>query len=147
MCYIVWLKITIVNYIILYNGGDIMIKGIGTDIIEIERLNTLVDNIKFMSTYYTENENKYLFEHSNRAESAAAMFAAKESVSKAIGTGFVGFSPKDIEIVHNEKGKPEIVLLGKADIIAKRHGINKFHVSLSHCREYATAYVLAEGDE
>lgn len=124
-----------------------MIKGIGTDIIEIKRLNKLIDNIKFMSTYYTVNENKYLFEQSNRAESAAAMFAAKESVSKAIGTGFVGFSPKDIEITHNKKGKPEIILLGKADIIAKRLGINKIHVSLSHCREYATAYVLAEGDE
>ncbi len=124
-----------------------MIKGIGTDIIEIRRLNTLVDNIKFMTTYYTEKENKYLFEQSNRAESAAAMFAAKESVSKAIGTGFVGFSPKDIEVTHDKKGKPEITLLGKADIIAKRHGINKIHVSLSHCREYATAYVLAEGDE
>ena len=121
------------NYIILFNGGDIMIKGIGTDILEIKRLNTLVDNIKFMSTYYTET--------------ATAMFAAKEAVSKAIGTGFVGFSPKDIEVTHNEKGKPSITLYGRAAVISERYGINKFHVSLSHCREYAVAYVLAEGEE
>jgi len=124
-----------------------MIKGIGTDIIEISRLNALVNNNKFMSTYYTEKENQYLLGRSNKAESAAAMFAAKEAVSKAIGTGFVGFSPKDVEVTHNEIGKPEITLLDKADIAAKRYGINKVHVSLSHCREYATAYVLAEGDE
>lgn len=135
------------NYIILFNGGDIMIKGIGTDILEIKRLNTLVDNIKFMSTYYTENENKYLLEQPSRAETATAMFAAKEAVSKAIGTGFVGFSPKDIEVTHNEKGKPSITLYGRAAVISERYGINKFHVSLSHCREYAVAYVLAEGEE
>lgn len=124
-----------------------MIKGIGTDILEIRRLNTLIDNIKFMSTYYTEKENHYLFEQSNRAETAAAMFAAKEAVSKAMGTGFVGFAPKDIEVTHNEKGKPNITLYGKAAVIAQRYGIHQFHVSLSHCREYAVAYVLAEGEE
>ena len=70
-----------------------MIKGIGTDILEISRMNKLVDNIKFMLSYYTDNEISYISERPNRAESAAAMFSAKEAAAKAIGTGFSGFGP------------------------------------------------------
>ena len=124
-----------------------MIKGIGTDILEISRMNKLVDNIKFMLSYYTDNEISYISERPNRAESAAAMFSAKEAAAKAIGTGFSGFGPKDIEITHNEKGMPSIVLHEKAEKAAKRRGIKIMHLSISHCRMYATAYVTAEGDD
>ena len=122
-----------------------MIKGIGTDILEISRVNTIVDNNKFMSTYYTKNENLYIESRSNKSETAAALFCAKEAVAKALGTGFRGFAPKDIEIIHNDKGKPEIILYGKAKEISESMEIKYFNVSLSHCREYAVAFVTAEG--
>ena len=124
-----------------------MIKGIGTDIIEINRLSELISNIKFMTKYYTEEEIRYIFERSNNAESAAAMFAAKESMAKALGTGFVGFGPHDVEIKHDDNGKPSIVLHEKAKLIAERHGITNIQLSMSHCRQYATAYVTAEGED
>lgn len=127
-----------------------MIIGIGTDILEINRLLNLIDNKIFITRYYTDNEINYLSNKSNKTskiQSAAAMFCAKEATSKAIGTGFSGFSPKDIEVLHDKKGKPYINLSKKANDISKSNGINYFHLSLTHCREYAAAYVIAEGDE
>ncbi len=124
-----------------------MIKGIGCDILEIERVRKLVDNNNFMSTYYTEKELSYIKERANIAETATAIFCAKEAAAKAIGTGFKGFSPRDIEILHRENGMPYIALNEKASEAAKKCGIKTFHVSLSHCREYAAAYVTAEGDD
>lgn len=124
-----------------------MIKGIGTDIIEINRVGELISNIKFMMRYFTDAEINYIYERSNGAESAAAIFAAKESMAKAIGTGFVGFEPKEIEVIHAENGKPSIVLHDRAELAAKRHGIKNIQLSMSHCRQYAEAFVIAEGDE
>lgn len=124
-----------------------MIKGVGTDILEISRMKKVIDNNKFMSTYFTENEISYISDKKNRAETAAAIFCAKEAVAKAIGSGFSGFFPGDIEIIHDESGKPEIILYKKAKETADAAGILKFHLSLSHCREYATAFATAEGDD
>ena len=78
-----------------------MLIGIGTDILEIERMKKSVDNNKFMSTYYTVKEIEYINSKTNKSETACAIFCGKEAVSKAIGTGFSGFMPKDIEILHN----------------------------------------------
>ena len=127
--------------------GDIMIKGIGIDIIEIKRAESQLNNDAFMKRYFTENECKYIFEKAKPAESAAAIFSAKESVAKALGTGFRGFSPIDIEILHDDAGKPYVVLSEKALSVAKSKNINKFHLSLSHSKENAISYVIAEGDE
>ncbi len=124
-----------------------MIKGIGTDILEIYRLERQVDNNRFMSDYYTENEISYISAKKNRAETAAAFFCAKEAAAKALGCGFSGFSPRDIEIIHNDKGAPEIILHNGAEKVSKERGISKMYVSLTHCREYAAAFVTAEGDD
>lgn len=124
-----------------------MIKGIGTDILEISRMNKVVNNNKFMSTYYTVNEILYINGQANMAETATAMFCAKEAAAKAIGTGFRGFYPKDIEILHGENSRPYILLGERALKAAERVSIKRFNVSMSHCREYAVAYVIAEGDE
>ena len=96
-----------------------MIKGIGTDILEIDRLNKSVANSNFMFKYYTDNEIEYINKKANKAETACAIFCAKEAVSKAIGTGFNGFMPKDIEILHDINGKPEVHLSEKAIMFSK----------------------------
>ena len=124
-----------------------MIKGIGTDIIEINRFDKSVNNNKFMSTYYTDKEIEYIKSKSKPTESAAAFFCAKEAVAKAIGTGFSGFSPKDIGVEHDEKGKPCVVLGERAKTAAEAAGIKRISLSLSHCRDYAVAFAAAEGDE
>ncbi|MCI1999043.1 MAG: holo-ACP synthase [Clostridia bacterium] len=122
-----------------------MIKGVGTDIIEINRIEKAVKKDAFLKKCYTENEIKN-FGKSTFAQSAAGAFAAKEAVSKAFGTGFRHFSANDIEILKDEMGKPIVNLSEKASDTAKELGIKKIYISISHCNEYAVAFAVAEGD-
>lgn len=114
-----------------------MIFGIGTDIIEISRIKKMMEDTSFLNRFFTANEIEYI---KNKPQSAAVCFAAKEAYSKALGTGFRGFSLQDVEILHDELNKPYI----KAYNAAYLKNAN-LHLSLSHCREYAVAYVIIEG--
>ena len=123
-----------------------MIIGIGTDVIEIERIKKAVQQTSsFYEKIYTTREKAYYREKNKRVETLAGLFAAKEAISKALGTGFRGFSAGDIEIIPNEIGKPEAYLYGEAKVLADRLEICKIHVSISHCKAYATAFAIAEG--
>lgn len=122
-----------------------MIIGVGVDIIEISRIEEAVkDNVNFMEKVFTDNEIEYLKSRKMRPEYIAGRFAAKEAVSKALGTGFREFSLRDIEIDRNSLGKPMVILKGKAKQIAQRHGNYKIHLSISHDRSQAIAYVVME---
>jgi holo-[acyl-carrier protein] synthase len=120
----------------------LMIKGIGTDIIEIDRIENIMGKSNFINRCFTENEIEYL--RNKNPESTAGYFCAKEAVSKALGTGFSGFCVKDIEIIKKDSA-PFIVLHNKALEIADGKGIKNIHISISHCRDYAIAYAVAEG--
>lgn len=124
-----------------------MIKGIGTDMIEISRIEKAVAGSSFFNKIYTEGERAYYVEKKKKIETLAGLFSAKEAVSKALGTGFRGFKPCDIEILPNELGKPEVTLYGKAKELEILLGIEKIHVSITHCQSYAVAFAVAEGDE
>ena len=115
-----------------------MITGIGTDIIEISRFDRLVGNAHFMERVFTPSERAYINQRPNRA---AGMFGAKEAFSKAVGTGLSGFSLTDVEVRHDDRGKPCFFLYGKA---AARFGDLRFHLSISHCDCHAVAFVTAE---
>lgn len=79
-----------------------MIIGIGVDIIEIARIKEAVElNESFIEKLFSKNEIEYLQTRNLRAEYIAGRFAAKEAVSKALGTGFRGFNMKDIEVDRN----------------------------------------------
>lgn len=119
-----------------------MIIGVGTDIIEIERIKKAIDSSIFIQRLFTDEELKYL--NTKKAESFAGYFAAKEAVSKALGTGISGFSFKDIEIL-KKGGVPYVVLHGGARKVADGIGIKEIKLSISHCREYAVAFAVAEG--
>ena len=122
-----------------------MIAGIGTDIIEIERVNKAVlKTPSFVTKSFTIKEQDYFKLRKNAPESIAGNFAAKEAVSKALGTGFNGFGLIDIEILRDEKGRPIVFLYGKAEQIKKQKNIGNIWVSISHCKAYATAYAVAE---
>ena len=118
-----------------------MIKGIGTDIIEISRIKKSMDNPRFLDKNFTASENEYFIKRKMNPQTVAAAFAAKEAFSKAIGTGIMGFSHKDIEVLHNELGAPYIKLYNNA---LKIFGNGNIHLSISHSREYATAVVVIE---
>ncbi|MGV1066590.1 holo-ACP synthase [Clostridium perfringens] len=128
-----------------------MIIGIGVDIIEIERVRQAIQNNKnFLSKLFTEKEIDYFISRNMNSEVIAGNFAAKEAVSKALGTGIRGFSFKDIEILRNELGKPEVILHSGAKLIGnKLIGNNnslRIHLSISHNNSSAIAYSILEGE-
>ena len=121
-----------------------MIIGIGTDIIEIERIEIAVKRTKgFINKLFTENEINIFESRGFKSEVIAGNFAAKEAVSKALGTGFRGFGVKDIEILRDELGKPVVNLNSNVYEILKRKDVN-IHLSISHNRTSAIAYAGME---
>lgn len=115
-----------------------MIVGVGIDIIEIERIEKMIEGQpKFIERILTENERQvaYTLKGKRRSEFVAGRFAAKEAYSKALGTGIgkeVSFL--HIEIMNDERGKP--ILLANTS--------HTIHLSISHSREFAVAQVVLE---
>lgn len=118
------------------------IAGIGCDIVGVSRIERLRSNPRFSEKVYTTCEQEYLTNHS--AQTAAGLWAAKEAVCKALGTGFVGFTPKDIETRHTQSGQPYVLLHNGAAHIAAACGFDHIHLSISHEQEQAMAFVIAE---
>ena len=75
----------------------------------------------------------------------AARFAAKEATSKALGTGIVGIRWQEMEVLPNRRGKPVLILHGRAAERARQLGLTDFSVSLTHSRTDAMAFVVATG--
>lgn len=121
-----------------------MIVGIGNDIIEIERVKRACEKENFLKRIYTEKEIA-LF--AGKAQSLAGNFAVKEAVAKAFGTGFTSFTPKDIEVLRNEQGKPYVKLTGQAKRIAGELGVKKIFVSISNLEHLASAVAVLEKED
>jgi len=114
---------------------------VGVDIIEIERIQRIVDRWgqRFLRRIYTEAELDLC---RNRVPELAARFAGKEAVMKALGTGGRGLSWRDIEILPNRRRAPLVFLHGRARRRARKLGIGELAISLSHSRDYAVASVV-----
>ena len=115
---------------------------IGTDIIEIERIRDAIDEHKehFLNRIFTPREQEDCTKHKDPVPRYAGRFAAKEAVSKALGTGFgKNLSWLDIEITNDDLGRPLISLSEKARTHFKEPSL---HISISHCKLYATATAL-----
>lgn len=121
-----------------------MIKGCGVDIIEVERIKRNIENERFLKKIYTAGEIEYLLSRKNNPQTAAGMFAAKEAVSKCLGTGFSDFGPKDVEILKSNEGKPFVNLLNNALAAAEKNNITHIQLSITHVKEYAVAFAVAE---
>ncbi len=124
-----------------------MICGIGTDLVENDRLARIIARwgSKFLQRVFSEGEIKYCEKHVQVEINYGARFAAKESFLKALGMGLgMGIKLKEIEVVHDKQGKPELVLRGTAKAQIEKRNIGKIHLSLTHTRNYASAIVLLE---
>lgn len=121
-----------------------MIKGTGIDITEVERIKKNMENIRFLQKIYSKRELEYLKTRKLNSQTAAGMFAAKEAVAKCLGTGFSNFGPCDIEILKDEMGKPNVVLLNNALKKAEKLNIQTIHISISHTNDFAIAQCIAE---
>jgi len=116
-----------------------MIKGIGIDIVEIERLKSAVKRHgdKFLNRVFTPSEIKYCKKFNKlRFPELSVRFAAKEAYAKAIGTGMAGIHWKEIEVANDKRGKPYLKIKGKLK--------KKAHITLSHSRDYGVACVVIE---
>jgi len=123
-----------------------MIKGVGIDIIEVARIKAMMRKHpeRFLERVFTPAEQAYCRRSRRHAEHFAARFAAKEAAMKALGTGLsAGIAWTDIEVGHDEGGRPMITLSGEAKKIAKRLRIRELQISLTHVKSVAVASVIA----
>lgn len=124
-----------------------MITGTGIDVIEIERIQRVIDRYgkRFLDRVFLDAEQAYCRRKRNSAESFAARFAAKEAAAKALGTGIsYGVNWLEIEVVREPSGRPSLKLHGRALQIAERLGVTRSALSLTHSNQVAMASVLLE---
>ena len=127
---------------------------IGVDIVEVNRVEQAVVRWgdRFLRRVFTAVEIEYC---AGRPQSLAARFAAKEAVSKALGTGWAPQSAHDagwvdwieIEVARHDSGEPNLRLYGKALTRAEVLGIAGWRLSMSHTHEHAVAMVLGWGSD
>ena len=121
--------------------------GLGIDLCEIARMERLLErDDRFLQRYFTTEEQQYIQSRGKAgAESMAAMFAAKEALLKAMGTGLSGKAALvEIEICHEESGRPRYRLLGAAKEALADIGGLRVHLSLSHEAGVAAAVAVIE---
>ena len=118
----------------------------GVDIIEIPRIKQVLDRYgqRFLNRVFTPDEIAYC---RGRAPNLAGRFAAIEAAMKALGTGVRGVSWKDIEVIRADSGAPSLRLHGRAEKRAERLQMSEMSLSISHSREYAVAFVVAQREE
>lgn len=125
-----------------------MIKGVGVDIVSISRMKRIVVkwDKKFLERFFTEDELGHIYKNSMAYDTISGMFGTKEAVSKVLGTGFRSMKLKDIEVLHDNMGKPYVRLYGRARELADEEGIDSIDISISHEREYVVSFALGYGE-
>jgi len=115
---------------------------VGIDLVEIKRIAVVMDKYgeRFTRRVFTDRELAICH---HRPERFATRFAAKEAVSKALGCGIGRVSWREIEVVTDASGRPELMLHGSAAELAAELGLGEWAVSLSHTAEQAIALVVA----
>ncbi len=122
-------------------------KGLGIDLCEISRIEqAIAKNDRFLQRWYTQEEQAYIRSRGQTgAQSAAAMFAAKEAFLKAVGTGIArGIALTEIAVTHDELGAPQYVLTGAAQQKMRELGAQRAWLSLSHEGGMAAAVCVIE---
>jgi holo-[acyl-carrier protein] synthase len=121
---------------------------VGIDMVEITRIERVIKRYgdRFFERVFTAAEIAYC---RGRSPELAARFAAKEAVSKALGVGMRmiardGIDWKDVEVIGDLRGKPLVHLYGRATERAGELGLTEWAISLSHTREHAIAFVVAQ---
>lgn len=111
----------------------------GIDLVELTRMEQSMKNERFLLRWYGEEEREELVGRGTPLQSVAAAFAAKEAFSKAVGTGIRGFSLNEVQVLHDELGKPYLYLTGRAAALAAGMELS---LSLTHTDRYAAAVVV-----
>jgi holo-[acyl-carrier protein] synthase len=123
-----------------------MIAGVGLDIAEVKRIQKAWDRFgeRFIKRCFTEAEAAEALARANPAQALAMRFAAKEAFSKAAGLGMKGLGWREIEVVHDKRGKPSLELHGRARAWIEDNQVTGWHLSLSDDGGMAAAVVVLE---
>lgn len=124
-----------------------MIRGIGTDIVAVARMQESIDSMgeRFPRRLLTELEYQQFETKKNGAAFLAKRFAAKEALVKALGTGFAqGITWKQVCVRNDDLGAPFLELTGLAREKAEALGVRQIHLSLSDEQHHAVAFVVLE---
>ena len=124
-----------------------MIYGIGTDLVDLERIKSMKSLSSFAKKILGDQELKEYaqLEEGLNQHYLGKQFAGKEAFVKALGTGFKDpIFPKDIQILRNSLGKPEVILSAGAKSYVEDLGITKSHVSLADESNHLIAFAVLE---
>lgn len=121
-----------------------MVLGTGIDIIEVGRVEAAARKPSFMGRVFTLAEQEYIENKNFDSQTIAGAFAAKEAIAKALALGFRGIKWTDIEILHDENGKPYTVLQNGALTRMRELSGRQVHVSISHIKQLAVAQAILE---
>lgn len=125
-----------------------MIAGVGIDLCQVARMEKLANDGRFLARFFSAEEQAYIRGKGRAAaDSMAGVFAAKEALAKALGTGIVTGQLWEISVLHDEQGAPYYDLRGTYARIAAERGICRLHLSISHDGGMAAAVCVAERDE
>lgn len=117
-----------------------MIKGIGTDIVDLSRIERVLEKFPNFPDRILTTDEKKLYKQLNQLSFLAGRFCAKEAVSKALGTGIGKLSWKKIEILPDIHGKPVVTIYDADNIFLG----GKLHLSISHEKNYVTSVAIWE---
>ena len=112
---------------------------IGIDIVKVDRIAQRLENAAFIKGVFTSSELDYYVNNGKNPQTLSGLYAAKEAISKALGTGISGFSLKDIEILHNYLNAPYSILYGKAKELLGKKAVN---ISITHDAGIAIAVAV-----
>lgn len=113
----------------------------GVDIVAVARIEKILAGKRdiFLKKIFTRKEIRYIEGKNYSGETISGLFAGKEAISKALGTGIGSIGWQDMEILHDELGRPQVRI---SDEILSRHRMNSLEISISHERDYAIAFVV-----
>ncbi len=122
-----------------------MIFGIGTDIVSIHRIKSVLERTgeRFARRILADNEWAEFHQHVYPERLLAKRFAAKEAMAKAMGLGIGrGLNFREIAVIHDALGKPELICLGESLETFNKAGIDRSYLSISDEQDYAVAFVV-----
>ncbi len=122
-----------------------MILGVGLDLADVPHIEQAVGRPRFLERVFTDAERERIALRG--AETAAGVFAAKEAVAKALGTGFSGFGPWDIHVTWTDAGAPRVALSNGAEERRRAIGGGRIHLSITHSAGMAAAVAILTDEE
>jgi len=118
--------------------------GIGVDLIEVDRMRTVLARTPTMAEkLFTPGERAYAEAANDPTERYAARFAAKEAVMKALGVGLGAVDWHDIEVVRTDRGAPVLAVTGRAQALAEAAGVTRWLLTMTHTTTMAEAVAVA----